>query len=471
MYYQVLVNKKHKYSQEMFMSRKLITTKDIESSDVQLEESTYYAYERLRNFIFVKEGLSLGIDSGYRSVLEQQQIFDEFVSRYGKDYAEKIVAPVGASEHHTGLCLDFSIEKDGVFPMDNNELMMDVERYKKIVPYLARFGFILRYPEGKEEITAYPYEPWHIRYVGVELAEKLYQENLTLEEYYQNLSGVLLIDKEKNMTSRDVVNIVSKYFYTKKVGHTGTLDPLATGALVITLGRATRIGELLSATNKEYIATVQLGIKTDTLDITGKVLEQTEVRENLPLLEVLKSFQKTYLQEVPLYSAVKVKGKKLYEYARSGKQVELPKKEVTIEEIELLHCKGDTFTFRCVVSKGTYIRSLIRDIGVSLGVPATMTNLRRVKQGIFDIAGATTLEEIRNGKANLLSMYEALRDYPMLEVSTEVEKKVKNGQTLKNIESIQGPCVILNHERQVLAIYQGKENILKPWKVLTSSND
>ena len=197
--------------------------------------------------------------------------------------------------------------------------------YKELHKHLKDFGFILRYPEGKEHITGYPYEPWHIRYVGKFVAKIIYEKNYTLEEYLTKYSGIVYVNKEKDMTSFDVVNQISKLFGIKRVGHTGTLDPLAEGVLLVAIGKATKVVELLTATYKEYIATVKLGIKTDTLDITGKVLEQKEVPNLENLDEVLNSFKKTYLQEVPIYSAVKVNGKKLYEYARNNEQVELPK--------------------------------------------------------------------------------------------------------------------------------------------------
>ena len=151
------------------------------------------------------------------------------------------------------------------------------------------------------------------------------------------MHGYILINKEKDMTSRDVVNIASKVFKTKKVGHTGTLDPLATGVLVICVGQATKLVEVVTSNSKEYIATICLGIDTDTLDITGKVLnEENCTLSKDDIVKVLNSFKKTYNQEVPAYSAVKVKGKKCYEYARAGIEVELPKKEVTIYNIDLI---------------------------------------------------------------------------------------------------------------------------------------
>ena len=160
------------------------------------------------------------------------------------------------------------------------------------------------------------------------------------------MDGVLVVNKEKGMTSFDVVNKISRILEMRKVGHTGTLDPMAEGVLIVCVGKATKIVELLTAEDKEYIAEAKLGIDTDTYDSEGTILKETEVPDNLPIEEGISSFQKTYLQEVPIYSAVKVNGKKLYEYAREGKQVECPKREVTIKEIELLSKTKDSFKFR-----------------------------------------------------------------------------------------------------------------------------
>ena len=212
------------------------------------------------------------------------------------------------------------------------------------------------------------------------------------------MNGIILIDKPKDYTSRDIVNIVSKKLQTKKVGHTGTLDPLATGLLVLCIGKTLKLSELLVSTKKEYIATMTFGIETDTLDITGNIVKRDSKTKKITTKDietVLKKYTGKIIQEVPKYSSVKVNGKKLYEYARKGEEVALPKREVEIFNIEpLSEINNNTFTFKCTVSKGTYIRSLIRDIGVSLGTYATMSALRRTKQGIFNIEDAYTLEEL-----------------------------------------------------------------------------
>ncbi len=429
MNYSVLVNKKYPYKEENFQNRKLIEVKVVEDEKILLEEKTASAFFQLQEFLKNEKNLTLEICLGYVESDENE-----------------------VREHGTGLCLDFILKEES--------------NYEEVYPYLAEFGFILRYPKGKEESTGYSYEPGHIRYVGPSLATSLMEKNWTLEEYYQNLSAVLVVNKEAGISSRDVVNLVNRSFYTKKVGHTGTLDPMATGVLVITIGKATRIGELLTSSEKEYIAGVQLGISTDTLDTTGMILNEMSVPSNLEIEKVLKSFQKKYWQEVPIYSAVKVHGKKLYEYARENSKVDLPKREVEIQKIQLLEKKEDSFIFQVVVSKGTYIRSLIRDIGKNLGVFATMSSLVRTKQGIFRLNQASTLQEIKEGKARLLSLSEALKNYPVVFVDSIQEKKVKNGQSLKNTNQVVGTCVLKNETGEVIAIYRGTKEVLTPWKVL-----
>ena len=268
-------------------------------------------------------------------------------------------------------------------------------------------------------------------------------------------NGILIINKDKDYTSRDVVNVISKEFGTKKAGHNGTLDPLATGVLVICLNRYTKLNKLLASNEKEYIAEVTLGIKTDTLDIEGTVLEKKETYINKNDLEkALQKFVGDYEQEVPIYSAIKVNGKKLYEYARSGEEVILPKKKVTIKKIELLDFEGDKFTFKCLVSKGTYIRSLIRDILDDLGVIGTMSNLTRTKQGIFAIKDAYSLEEVRKGNYKLLNIKDVL-DIDKVTVSNDLKFKILNGNKIKGNYS--DMVLFLDEDGKELAIYK-KDN-------------
>ena len=268
-------------------------------------------------------------------------------------------------------------------------------------------------------------------------------------------NGILVINKEKGYTSRDVVNVISKLFEIKKVGHNGTLDPLATGVLVVCLNKYTKLNELLASNEKEYIAEVTLGIKTDTLDIDGAVLEKKETYvDKNDLKKTLQKFVGTYEQEVPIYSAVKVNGRKLYEYARSKEEVILPKKKVMIKKIELLDFKNDKFTFKCLVSKGTYIRSLIRDILDNLGVIGTMSNLTRTRQGMFDISDAYSLDDIRKGNYKLLLVKDVL-DIDKATVSDELKFKILNGNKIKG--NYADRVLFLDEKGKELAIYK-KDN-------------
>lgn len=276
------------------------------------------------------------------------------------------------------------------------------------------------------------------------------------------MNGVIVVNKEKGMTSFDVVHEIKKIFHTKKVGHTGTLDPLAEGVLIVCIGNATKIVELITAKDKEYIAEAKLGIKTDTLDTEGEIVDKKDFNIDI-LEETLNSYKKTYLQEVPIYSAVKVNGKKLYEYARNGIEVELPKKEVTIKEIELLSSSNDTFKFRCLVTKGCYIRSLINDIATSMNTYATMTSLVRTKQGKTTIDDAYTLEDIRNNNYKLYTIDEVL-DYPVIEVDDYLEKKISNGMKIDNTFNIKDKVIFKNKDNKLLGIYEVDQEKLKVWK-------
>ena len=277
--------------------------------------------------------------------------------------------------------------------------------------------------------------------------------------------GIILINKPSGMTSRDVVNIISKKMNTRKVGHTGTLDPLATGLMVICINKATKLVEMLTGHDKEYVATVKLGVKTDTYDVTGKILEENNdyhlSKEDLE--KTLESFHKTYWQEVPLYSSVKINGHKLYEYARNNQEVELPKKEVTIKEIELLSQKENTFTFKTIVSKGCYIRSLINDIGNSLNTYATMTELTRTKQGIVSLEETNTLEDLYNKNITLHNIEDVL-DIEVIEVNDFLENKIRSGHRLNNTFSIKDKVIFKSKSNQLLGIYEVEEDQLKVWK-------
>lgn len=285
------------------------------------------------------------------------------------------------------------------------------------------------------------------------------------------MNGILIVNKPKGYTSRDIVNILNKKFNTKKIGHTGTLDPIATGVLVITIGSALKISELLTSEKKEYVARVILGYETDMLDITGK-----ETKRNIPnvtkekIEEVLKNFIGKQKQEVPLYSAVKVGGRKLYEYARNNIPVIPPIRDIEVYSLsledEILYLDNTIeFTIKTEVSKGTYIRSLIRDIGHKLDTYATMKELKRTRQGNFDISNSYTIEDIENNNYRLLSINEALPRLEITKLDDIMLKKVKNGQVLDNFFKKE-MSILVDKDNKPIAIYKKIENNkVKPYKM------
>lgn len=283
------------------------------------------------------------------------------------------------------------------------------------------------------------------------------------------MDGIILVNKEKGMTSRDVVNLVSRVCHTKKVGHTGTLDPMATGLLVICVGRATKLVEVLTSHQKEYIASMMFGMKTDTKDITGTVLEQRISHVTKEQIEiVLHDMTTTYQQEVPIYSAVKIHGKKLYEYARNGEQIELPKREVTIEQLKMIDWQDQKqeLTFLTQVSKGTYIRSLVEDIATHLDTIGTMTALTRTKVGNFSLEQANTIAEIKNNQFKVYTIYEVLKSmYETRQIAGELEKKVLNGAKIDNHEDLD-IVFFINEKKEPLALYRREGNLLKCYKML-----
>lgn len=281
------------------------------------------------------------------------------------------------------------------------------------------------------------------------------------------MDGVIIVNKPKDVTSRDVVNKVCKIINTKKVGHTGTLDPIATGVLVICVGKATKLVEVLTSNDKEYAATVKLGILTDTLDTDGNILKKEDVKITKgELIEVLNSFVGTYNQEVPIYSAVKIGGKKLYEYAREGKNIELPKRMVEIKDIKLLEFNSDSYKFRVSVSKGTYIRSLIKDINDKLGIIGAMSNLVRIRQGKFSIDDSYTMEDIENSNYNMLSITDVVKDKNSVIIDDNLFNIIKNGRLIDNI--YKSDYITFIYQDEVIAIYKtyDKDNAkMKPYKM------
>lgn len=284
------------------------------------------------------------------------------------------------------------------------------------------------------------------------------------------MNGILLISKPANMTSRQVVDKIIKLTQTRKVGHTGTLDPIATGVLVITIGKATKLTDVITNLDKEYIAQVTLGIETDTLDITGKIIKQEKVKiKKVKIENNLKKMIGTYDQEVPIYSAVKINGKKLYEYARHNQLIDLPKRTVTVKSLQLISpvtYENDktVFEIKCLVSKGTYIRSLINDLAHSLNTIGTMSALKRTKQGTFTLEECQTLEQIDMNK--LIDLSTCLNEYYRVEMDEQLKKQIDNGQILAN--KYKQNIVLFTYKQEAVALYKSyeKDNTkIKPWKM------
>ena len=280
------------------------------------------------------------------------------------------------------------------------------------------------------------------------------------------MDKILLVNKDKGYTSRDVVNALSKVFHTNKIGHFGTLDPLATGLLIIGIGKYTKVGNLFDNDYKEYEAEVLIGTSTDTYDVTGTITKKLDIKtiDKDIIINVLDKYRGLYLQEVPIYSAVKVNGKKLYEYARNKQTVTLPKKLVNIRSIELIDIyEKDNklyFSFRCNVSKGTYIRSLINDMSKSINIPMCMSNLKRTKQDKFYLDDAYTIKDIRKGNYKLLNI-EDIIDLDTIEVPDSLYDIVKNGGL---IEKTGDKPILFRKNGKNIALYMDyDDNKMKPF--------
>lgn len=276
------------------------------------------------------------------------------------------------------------------------------------------------------------------------------------------MNGFIVINKETGYTSRDVVNIACKALKTKKIGHTGTLDPMATGVLVLAIGKATKLVDYITSKEKEYIAEIELGTLTDTLDITGTILaSETVSKSEAEIDHVLGEMIGTYLQEVPIYSAVKVHGKKLYEYARNHEAVTLPKKEVTIASLKrispLIVVDGKIrFTIQTTVSKGTYIRSLIRDLAIQLGTIGTMLQLERTRQGNYTLASAIRLTELENGNYRCISIPEALADVKQMVIGDENATRIRNGNKIEACYDVD-KILFINPDGSPIGLYEQYE--------------
>ena len=277
------------------------------------------------------------------------------------------------------------------------------------------------------------------------------------------MNGILILDKPKGLTSRDVVNIACKSLNTKKIGHTGTLDPDAEGVLPVCVGKATKLCELLLEKSKTYQAMFILGLTTDTQDISGNVLKESDVNVTREDIEkAIMSFVGGYDQIPPMYSALKVNGKKLYELAREGKEVERKPRRVVLDNIDIIDISDDLkhITIRVDCSKGTYIRTLCHDIGEKLGCGACMETLLRTKVDMYELDKALKLCEVEtlvkedNLSQHLVSIEDILKGYPKVNVVENADKLLYNGNKL-NFKS-----VVPRNVKESVRVYDSKDNFV-----------
>jgi len=278
-------------------------------------------------------------------------------------------------------------------------------------------------------------------------------------------NGIIIIDKPSDWTSMDVCAKLRGIFREKRIGHAGTLDPMATGVLPVFIGRATRAVEFAAEGEKEYVAGLKLGVVTNTQDTSGEVLEERPVSVTIEALEAaLSQFRGDIQQIPPMYSAIKINGKKLYELARKGKEVERKPRSITIHALTVEDQLGpDEFVLRVRCSKGTYVRTLCHDIGQVLGCGGCMSSLRRTMAAGFDLSQAVTLEQVQQAAdpAALLRPVEAyFADRPTLSLSPELSKKVRNGMTVVIPSAAPGEYRVYDSEGAFLALGEARNGKL-----------
>ena len=285
------------------------------------------------------------------------------------------------------------------------------------------------------------------------------------------MEGIIVVNKPKGITSFDVIRKLKKILKTKKIGHTGTLDPLATGVMLVCVGRATKLASDLEAKDKIYIADFDIGYATDTYDIEGKKIAENTIEISKKNLEQsIKKFIGNIKQIPPMYSAIKIDGNKLYHLARKGIEVERPERNVTIEYINLLDFKDNKVKIETKVSKGCYIRSLIYDIGQDLGTYATMTALQRKQVGDYSLENSYSLEQIEkmvlNNDFKFLKTIEEIFSYDKYSLQTEKELTLyKNGNTVKIKENLENKRYRIYFQNEFIGLANiENSNLLKGYK-------
>lgn len=274
------------------------------------------------------------------------------------------------------------------------------------------------------------------------------------------VDGILLIDKEVNYSSFQAINKAKRLIKADKVGHSGTLDPFATGLLVVTVNKATKVNQFIETQDKEYIATLKLGVKTSTLDLEGEVLATKEVpslNEEL-IINALNKFKGKIKQIPPMFSALKVNGQKLYDLARQGIEIERKEREVEIFNIELISFNEDEIKFKVHCSKGTYIRTLGESISEELNTYGHLIQLRRTRVGNFKVEDAYKLDELDNYK--LFPIKDALTHYPKIQLNDDEITKIKNGLKFK-FKTNENEILIIDKNYEPIAIYEKDGNIYR----------
>lgn len=284
------------------------------------------------------------------------------------------------------------------------------------------------------------------------------------------MNGIILIDKPQDWTSHDVVAKLRGILHERRIGHSGTLDPLATGLLVVFVGRATRAVEFAEADSKEYIAGLRLGLSTDTQDISGNVIaECSDLPDEGAVRRAVNSFIGDIEQIPPMYSAIKIGGKKLYELARKGQSVERAPRKITVLSIEIIGREGGDYLLKIACSKGTYVRTLCNDIGASLGCGACMSSLRRISAGAFSVESAHSIDEVENAanEGQLVditlpvdTLFSAL---PELKVPESTANRLKTGNIIK-ISAADGDYRVYSDSGEFLLVGKVENGKLKTIK-------
>jgi len=281
------------------------------------------------------------------------------------------------------------------------------------------------------------------------------------------MNGIVIVDKPDGWTSQDVTARLRRVFGTRRIGHGGTLDPMATGVLPVFVGRATRAVEFFEHAEKTYEATLRLGLTTDTEDTSGTVLEEREVRLSHEELEaVLPKFRGEIMQVPPMYSALKVNGQKLYALARKGKEVERQPRPITVHELELLAFSGDIARLRVRCSKGTYIRTLCKDIGAALGCGGCMAQLRRISAGEYtekDAVPLQTLLETQDPESFLRPVDSMFRAYPAVTLTQKQETRCRNGNSF-SLSAAEGTYRVYSRAGEFLALSKVEDGVMSTVK-------